>query len=109
MMVNKSGNRRGLPGVPKSTGPTSKPCAICGEPLVRRAPSELRRVTVHKRCQGLFRTRYMAFSREDRLRKYFGRLTPMQQEQFLRGYRLGSRHTKDRLSQRELLKRSATA
>lgn len=99
--LNKAGNRRGGPGKLRVSGPRSKPCAVCGLPIVKPFPSELRVVSVHGHCRGIQATRRMAFGRLDLLdQRYLAGLSPAERRAWLEGYRLGSRHTLKRFQAR---------
>jgi hypothetical protein len=97
-----TGIGRGAPGVLKSSRPRTKPCAICGEVMRLRFPSDADRVRVHKRCQGLWQTRRAAFNRLDTLEPRLALLTLRERRCWLEGYRLGSQHTFKRYTSRTL-------
>lgn len=60
----------------------------------------LKKVKVHKRCQGLFQTRRHAFTRLDRLERHMVGLTVKERRIALLFYRLGQKMTRDRLNWR---------
>ena len=99
-MSKGTGIGRGAPGVLKSSRPRSKPCAVCGEVMRLRFPSDADRVRVHKRCQGLWQTRSAAFSRVAELERRLAPLTLHERRIALWWYRLGARQTGDRLKHR---------
>jgi hypothetical protein len=99
--LNRSGNRRGTPGVPKTDKPRSKPCAICHQPIVAKYPSDLAKVKVHGgRCKGLWFTQRAAVLRLDVLEPYLRGKSPQGRRDFLEGYRLSAQQTAKRLKKR---------
>jgi hypothetical protein len=102
MTLNKSGNRRGNPGVPKSSAPREKPCLVCGRPIIAQHPSDLAKVRVHGgACKGLWFTKRAAVCRIDLLEPHMSKMTPLERRRFLEGYRLGAVQTGHRLRERQ--------
>src|SRR5678815_4925639 len=99
-MSKSTGIGRGAPGVLKSSRPRTKPCAICGEVMRLRFPSDADRVSVHKRCQGLWQTRSAAVARLSTLEQRLALLSLHERRIALWWYRLGAKQTGQRLKGR---------
>lgn len=97
MRLNKSGNRRGQPGVKRTRAHRQKPCVICREPIVRPYPSQLVKVTAHKACQGALLILRRAQSRKARLVERWRSYPVEIRLALVEAYRDGARETAERL------------
>ncbi len=87
-------------GRPKTCQPVSKPCVVCGNPIVKPYQCELDAVRAHNGCKGQLYTQRAAFSRLETLEPHLAGFSVTERARFLEGYRLGTRHTYSRYAAR---------
>jgi hypothetical protein len=76
----------------------SKPCEVCGQPMMKRYPSDLRRM--HGACRRVNEVKRGILSRDERLEPLLARMSWGEQQRFMEGYRLGTRWAIARYSSR---------